>query len=80
MKVQVQRWGNSLALRIPKSLAIETHISNGSEVELSLVDGKLIIEPIVEPTFSLDELLAGVTETNLHSAVETGGPVGNEAW
>lgn len=80
MKVQVQKWGNSLALRIPKSFAVESKIEQGSTVEVSLESGKIIFFPVVEPGFSLEELLAGVTADNLHSDIDTGNGVGREAY
>lgn len=80
MRVQVQKWGNSLALRIPRSFAVESQIEQGCEVELSLVEGKLVVAPVKKPVHTLDSLLAGVTEDNLHGEVDTGPAVGKEAW
>ena len=80
MKVQVQKWGNSLALRIPKSFAIESNIGQGSTVEVSLENGRIIVFPVVEPEFSLDEMLAQITAENLHGEVDTGSSVGQEIW
>ena len=80
MKTKVQKWGNSLALRIPKSFAAETLLEPDTEVDLSLVQGKLVITPIVESDYSLEELLEGVTEENIHAEVDTGASVGNEVW
>ena len=70
MKVQVQKWGNSLALRIPKSFAVESNISQGSTVEISLENGRIIAFPVAETEFSLDEMLAQITAENLHGEVE----------
>ena len=78
MRTQIQKWGNSLALRIPKSFATESHIEAGSVVDLSITEGKLIVIPVSEPTYKLDELLAGVTKENLHVEVDTGIPTGQE--
>ena len=78
MKTKVQKWGNSLALRIPKAFAEETRLEPDTDVELSLVEGKLIVTPSVP--YSLEDLLEGVTESNLHTEVDTGGPAGNEVW
>lgn len=78
MKVQIQKWGNSLALRIPKSFAIESKIEQGSTVEVSLESGKIIVFPIEEEEFSLDELLSKITPENLHSEIDTGISVGKE--
>lgn len=81
MRVQVQKWGNSLALRIPRFYAVESHIEQGAEVELSLVEGKLVISPVKKPSHTLESLLAGgVAEDNLHGEVDTGPSVGKEAW
>ncbi len=80
MKVQIQKWGNSLALRIPKSFAVESKIDQGSVVDVSLENGKIVVQPAVEQEYTLDELLAGVTKDNLHGEVDFGPPVGKEVW
>jgi len=80
METRVQKWGNSLALRIPKPLASEVGLEHNSRVELSLVDGKLVITPVVEPELTLEHLLAQVTDDNLHREVYTGPAVGGEVW
>ena len=78
MKTKVQKWGNSLALRIPKSFALDMNIKQNKFVDISIGDGKLIITPITEKEYSLKELLAGVSEDNLHGEIDTGIPVGKE--
>lgn len=80
MKAQIQKWGNSLALRIPKSFAVESKVAQGSLVEVSLEQGKIVIAPITELDFTLDDLLAKVTKRNLHEEVDTGSSLGKEAW
>lgn len=80
MTTRVQKWGNSLALRIPKPLAIEAGLKDGSPVELSLQEGKLIIAPVIKSSVSLDDLLAKVTKKNLHGEVDTGPALGREVW
>jgi antitoxin MazE len=80
MKTRVQKWGNSLALRIPKTFAVEAGLSADSAVELSLVKGALIVRPITPQPLTLDELLRGVTDENLHGEWETGPAVGKEVW
>ncbi|MFQ5875117.1 MAG: AbrB/MazE/SpoVT family DNA-binding domain-containing protein [Dehalococcoidia bacterium] len=79
MLTKIRKWGNSLALRIPKSLAEEAQVKPDSTVDLSLKDGTLVIRPIEEPKYRLDELLLRITPENLHGEVSTGGPVGREA-
>ena len=80
MKTRVQKWGNSLALRIPKPFATEIGLRRNSSVEMSVVEGRLIIVPVVEPALTLKHLLAQVNEDNLHGEIETGPAVGREAW
>ena len=80
MKTRVQKWGNSLALRIPKSFAVEVGIEKETSVEVSLADGKLIVTPVSRPKPTLKQLLAKVTQENLHREVDTGSAVGNETW
>lgn len=80
MKARIQKWGNSLALRIPKSFATHSNIEQGSVVDLSLDDGRMIVEPAKEKEYSLEDLLARVTKKNLHSEVDCGMPVGKEVW
>ena len=80
METRVKKWGNSLALRIPKPLAIEVGLEDSSPVEISLMDGRLVITPVVEPELSLATLLAQVTEENLHGEVDSGPAVGGEVW
>jgi len=78
MQTKIQKWGNSLALRIPKSFALDMNIKQNKFVDISIGDGKLIITPITEKEYSLKELLAGVSEDNLHGEIDTGIPVGKE--
>jgi antitoxin MazE len=80
MKTRIQKWGNSLALRIPKSFAIETGLGQDSAVDVALVDGKLIVTPLLTPPTALEELLAGITDDNLHGEHDTGAAIGNEVW
>ena len=80
MKTRVQKWGNSLALRIPKSFAEDAGLKKETAIEVTLADGKLIIEPIAEPKPTLKKLLSKITKDNLHSEVDTGPVIGNEIW
>lgn len=79
MQVRIQKWGNSLALRIPKSLAEDSGVDTGSVVELRVVRGKLVATPVADQ-YELEELLAGVSKTNLHTEVSSGEAVGREVW
>jgi len=80
MLTKIQKWGNSLALRIPKAFALDAQLENDSFVEISLVDGQIIITPVVTPIWTLEELLAGINKNNIHDEIDTGFAVGNEVW
>jgi antitoxin MazE len=80
VKTKIQKWGNSLALRIPRPLAEDANVRIGSTVELRLHEGRLVIEPAEQSRYELEQLLAGVEEANLHDEVSFEPPVGREAW
>lgn len=80
METRVQKWGNSLAIRIPKSIAGEIGLEQDTLVDVSVAEGKLVVTPVERPTFTLDGLLAGITEENRHGEVGTGAPAGDEEW
>jgi antitoxin MazE len=80
MKTHIQKWGNSLAVRIPKAHADELRMSQKSIVDVSIEDGALVLRPVTGPPYNLKELLAEVTEANIHSEVDYGPACGNEAW
>ena len=80
MRTRIQKWGNSLALRIPKSFATEVGLQRETSIEISLADGKLVITPVANPKPTLKQLLAKVTKENLHHEVNIGSATGNETW
>jgi antitoxin MazE len=80
MKARIQKWGNSLALRIPKSFAEHSHIEQGSVVDLSQDNGRMIVEPAQEREYTLEELLSQMTKKNRHGEVDFGPAVGKEVW
>ena len=80
MKTKVQKWGNSLAVRIPRPFAEETGLEHGSSIELSLEEGRLILSPLSETSYTLKKLLQGITPENVHGELDSGPPVGREVW
>ena len=80
MKAKIQKWGNSLAVRIPRAFVKEAHVEYGTVVDMSVDDGKIVIDPHTEPEYRLDDILEGVTRKNVHTEIETGDAVGREAW
>jgi antitoxin MazE len=79
MQTRIQKWGNSLALRIPRAFAAETHLEQDTLVEITLQDGRIVVAPVAA-SFTLEQLLAQVTPENVHTEQEIGVSVGNEAW
>jgi antitoxin MazE len=84
MKVAFQKWGNSLALRVPKAFADEIGASDGKVAEMTVNNGKLVIEISQSQRrkrrYTLDELVAGITPDNRHEEIDWGTPVGKEVW
>lgn len=79
MKAKVQRWGNSLAIRIPKAYAADLRVEAGSAVDLEIVAAKLVVTPEAPPP-TLDALLARVTPDDVHDETDVGPAVGREPW
>ena len=75
--VTISKWGNSLGLRIPRGLAEDARLGEGSSVDMRIEEGRLVIEPIADDT--LEQLLDRVTDHNLHREALPGTPVGREA-
>jgi len=80
MQTKIKKWGNSLALRIPKLLASNVNLKLDKMVDISVEKGSIIITPISEKEYSLEKLLKGVNKNNLHGEFDTGAPVGKEIW
>jgi len=80
MQTTIKKWGNSLALRIPKLFAINANLKINKTVDISIDKGSIIITPINEKEYSLEKLLKGVNKSNLHGEIDTGAPIGKEIW
>lgn len=78
MQVHVSRWGNSLGVRLPKELAARVGLTEGSRVEITAEDDRIVIST-GRPVYTLDELLAGVIPEDMHEAFDWGPDVGREA-
>ena len=76
--IKVKKWGNSLAIRIPKDIATTLSIDNNSIMELAVNNGMLIIRPKINTL--LESLVSRISNENLHKAIDTGWSVGNEEW
>lgn len=80
MKTKIQKWGDSVAIPLPKPFAAEAGLDQSTEVDVSMAEGSVVVRPCSEPTWTLEELLAQVTDDNIHEEVDTGSPVGREIW
>ena len=80
MQTKIQKWGNSLGLRIPRSFAAEAQVEEGATVDLSVEEGRLLVRPLRVRKYALGALLRKVTRRKLHGEVSTGKRVGREAW
>jgi antitoxin MazE len=78
MRARIQKWGNSLALRIPRAIAAQVGIEENSPVQLSVDGGGVMVLPIQDPEYRLEELLARVTDDNIHDEIDTGPAIGAE--
>lgn len=80
METKIQKWGNSLALRIPKALAEEAGLKQGKPVDIRYQDGELRIRRRRRKKYDLDEMLASVPDDYDEGEWDTGPPIGNEVW
>jgi antitoxin MazE len=79
MQVEVVKWGNSSAVRLPAAALREVQIALGDRLELKTHEGKIVLEP-TQREYRLADLLAGITKENRHASVDFGAPMGREAW
>jgi antitoxin MazE len=77
---KIQKWGNSLGVRIPKSFAVEAQVEAGSTVDMTVENGRIVVRPVRRRKYALRELLRLINARNLHDEVATGEPVGREIW
>jgi len=79
-KAQLGRWGNSLAVRLPKHVAEEAGLREGDDLILEVEAQGLVAIKLAQRTLLLTELVSQITPHNLHREVKWGGPVGAEIW
>ena len=80
MHVRVQKWGNSLAVRLPKPLAEDAAVTEGTVLNLAVSKGRVVATPVEKKKPSLKQLLAKITRNNTHAEVDFGPSVGREIW
>ena len=79
MKATIQKWGNSLAIRIPKNITKDIGVSEGSNIDIMVENGNIVLSP-GKKEFSLKEILKNITIENIHSEISTGDQTGGEIW
>lgn len=77
MCTNVTRWGNSLAIRLPKNITTELKLKENSPLDLTVEDGRIVLTP-TPPKYDLSTLIAGIKPSNLHSETDWGESVGKE--
>jgi antitoxin MazE len=80
MRVQVKKWGNSASVRIPAQVMAAASLRIDQEVDVREESGFVVIEPIVAPSYDLDDLLSRMTPETFPEDIDFGAPVGSEAW
>lgn len=80
MSTNIGKWGNSLGLRIPGWVAEQIHLHEGDEVTISVEGSQLVVTPVRRRKYTLNELLDGMGEENLHAEIDWGEPTGREVW
>lgn len=78
METVIRKWGNSPALRLPSAVMKSAALEVEQHVIITATKGRIVIEPLAQPEYKLEDLLAGITDDNAHEAVDFGGPVGEE--
>ncbi|HBH83331.1 MAG: hypothetical protein A2X05_05370 [Bacteroidetes bacterium GWE2_41_25] len=79
MKATIQKWGNSLAIRIPKNITKDVRVTEGSNIDIMVENGNIVLSP-GKNEYSLKELLKNITIENIHSEISTGDQTGGEIW
>ena len=80
MRAVIKKWGNSAAVRIPASVMEGMRLRLDEVVDVREEEGRIVIEPLRQANYVLDDLLKGINSKNLHRAVEFGPPPGKEIW
>jgi antitoxin MazE len=79
MKTTAQKWGNSLAIRIPKTVAVQVGLKAKDDLEIEVREGAVVLKPHLRRVYQLDDLVRRITSRNVHDAIDFGNPKGREA-
>jgi antitoxin MazE len=80
MKTTAQKWGNSLAIRVPKSVAVQVGLKAQDDLDIEVQDGNVVLKPHLRRVYRLEDLIKRISPKNVHGEIDTGTPVGREIW
>jgi antitoxin MazE len=80
MKTTAQKWGNSLAIRVPKSVAVQVGLKAQDDLDIEVQDGNVLLKPHLRRVYRLEDLVKRISPKNVHGEIDTGTPVGREIW
>ncbi len=80
MKTTAQKWGNSLAIRVPKIVAVQVGLKAQDDLDIEVQDGNVLLKPHIRRVYRLEDLVKQITPKNVHGEIDTGIPVGRESW
>lgn len=80
MKTTAQKWGNSLAIRVPKSVAMQLGLKAQDHLEIEVHEGNVVLRPHLRRVYRLHDLVKRITPKNVHDEIDTGFPIGREIW
>ena len=80
MKTRAQKWGNSLAIRVPKTVATQVGLKVQDDLDIEVQDGNVVLKPHVRRVYRLDDLVKRISKKNRHGEIDSGDPVGHEIW
>ncbi len=78
MRATIRKWGNSAAVRIPSAILESAAVQQDQQVDIRAEDGRIVIEPVRTRSYRLSELVARITDENLHAEIDVGASVGRE--
>jgi len=80
VKTKAQKWGNSLAVRLPRPVAQQAGIKPDDPLEIQVSKGRVVLIPAMATEYRLGDLLKKVTKKNIHRETDWGKPRGKEMW
>lgn len=80
MKTTAQKWGNSLAIRVPKSVAVQVGLKAQDDLDIEVRDGNVLLKPHLRRVYRLEDLVKRISPKNVHGEIDTSTPVGREIW